>query len=195
MFEFEEEIEKSVFFLKKGKCLLYPTDTVWGLGCDAFNLHAVKKIYKMKNRNFSKSMIILVENMDRLCELVERIPNFVRKLIDENNHFIKKPITIIYENIRKTVINFNNNSTLAIRLTKDPFCTHLISKLDRPIISTSANLSGFPTPKCFSEITNSILNQVDYAVDFCSKKEEKSRYNASSILKIVPNNQIKILRM
>ncbi|WP_185851720.1 L-threonylcarbamoyladenylate synthase [Blattabacterium cuenoti] len=195
---FFEEIERSTTLLKKGKCLLYPTDTVWGLGCDAFNLHAVEKIYKIKNRNLYKSMIILVENMDRLYELVEGIPDLVVKLINDNLHKRKKPITIVYENIRKTItnlfsINNKKSKTLAIRLTNDPFCVHLIRKLDRPIISTSANLSGEPTPQSFYEIHPSILNQVDYAVNF--RRKEKSKYNGSSILKIVSNNKIKILRM
>ncbi|WP_185870647.1 L-threonylcarbamoyladenylate synthase [Blattabacterium cuenoti] len=197
MFFFYREIKKSVTFLKRGKCLLYPTDTVWGLGCDAFNLHAVEKIYKIKNRNLSKNMILLVESMERLSELVKEIPDLVIKLINENYSHRKKPITIVYENIRKTVTNLfskkNKSNTLAIRLTKDPFCAHLIRKLDRPIVSTSANLSGFPPPQSFSEINPSILNQIDYAVNF--RRKEKSRYNGSSIIKIVSNNKIKILRM
>lgn len=190
---FYEEIEKSVKILKKGKSLLYPTDTVWGLGCDAFNIKAIEKIYKIKNRSFSKSMILLVESMDRLCELVEEIPFFVKKLLQENHR--KKPITIVYDNPKKIVSKLNpkaKDNTLAIRLTMDPFCSRLIRNLDRPIISTSANLSGFPTPKSFCEISSSILNKIDYAVNF--RRKEISSYSSSSILKIV-SNKVKILRM
>ncbi|AWU44036.1 threonylcarbamoyl-AMP synthase [Blattabacterium sp. (Cryptocercus kyebangensis)] len=192
---FYEEIEKSVKILEKGKCLLYPTDTVWGLGCDAFNLNSLEKIYKIKNRNISKSMIILVENMDRLYELIENIPDLVKKIIQDNYRKKGKPITIVYKNPRKTVSKFlinNQDNTLAIRLTNDPFCSYLIKKLDRPIISTSANLSGFPTPKSFSEISSSILSKIDYSVHF--RRKEKAHYNSSSILKII-SNKVKILRM
>ncbi|AWU45498.1 L-threonylcarbamoyladenylate synthase [Blattabacterium punctulatus] len=192
---FYKEIEKSVKILKRGKCLLYPTDTVWGLGCDAFNLNSIEKIYKIKNRNISKSMIILVENIDRLYELIEYIPNLVKKIIQDNSIKKEKPITIVYKKPRKIVSNLLINSqdnTLAIRLTNDPFCSHLIKTLDRPIISTSANLSGFPTPKSFSEISYSILNKIDYSVNF--RRREKARYNSSSILQII-SNKIKILRM
>ncbi|WP_341658533.1 L-threonylcarbamoyladenylate synthase [Blattabacterium cuenoti] len=188
----EEEIERSVDILKKGKNLLYPTDTVWGLGCDAFNLQAIKKICEIKNRNLSKSMIVLVESMDRLHQLVGKIPHFTKKIILDN--FIKneKPITIVYENTKKIASNFfRQDNTLAVRLTHDPFCICLIQNLDRPIISTSANLSGFVTPKSFSEINPFILNKTDYVVNF--RREEKVNYRSSSIIKIV-SNQIKILR-
>lgn len=192
---FDVEIEKSVNILKKGKSLLYPTDTVWGLGCDAFNIQAIKKIYKIKNRNTSKSMIFLVESMDRLHQLVGEISHFTRRIIVDNIIKKGKPITVIYENTKKIAYNFfsqDNNNTLAVRLTYDPFCICLIRNLDRPIISTSANLSGFVTPKSFSEISPLILSQTDYVVNF--RREEKANYTNSSIIKIV-SNQIKILRM
>ncbi|WP_185873986.1 L-threonylcarbamoyladenylate synthase [Blattabacterium cuenoti] len=190
---FDEEIEKSTNFLKKGKILLYPTDTVWGLGCDIFNLKSIEKIYKIKNRNFSKSMIILVESMDRLYELVKDIPDIVIEIL-KNYHNKKKPITIVYENPRKIIYNClknNIDNTVAIRLTMDPFCTRLIHHLNRPIVSTSANLSGDTTPHSFSEINPDILNKIDYAVNF--RRKEKAIYSNSSILKIV-SNKVKIIR-
>ncbi|WP_341661793.1 L-threonylcarbamoyladenylate synthase [Blattabacterium cuenoti] len=187
-----EEIEKSVDILKKGKNLLYPTDTVWGLGCDAFNLQAIKKICEIKNRNLSKSMIVLVESMDRLYQLVGEIPHFTKKIILDNFLKKEKPITIVYENTKKIASNFfRKDNTLAVRLTHDPFCIGLIQNLDRPIISTSANFSGFVTPKSFSEINPFILNKTDYVVNF--RREEKVNYRSSSIIKIV-SNQVKILR-
>ncbi|WP_185869757.1 L-threonylcarbamoyladenylate synthase [Blattabacterium cuenoti] len=189
---FYKEIEKSLDILKKGKNLLYPTDTVWGIGCDAFNIKAIKKIYKIKNRNFSKSMILLVESMDRLYELVGKIPSFIKEIIIDNIQKNNKPITVIYKN-RKRISShfFSKKETLAIRLTKDPFCTCLIQKLDRPIISTSANLSGHSTPKSFLEISPSILRKIDYAVNF--RREEKAIYNSSTIIKIILN-KVEILR-
>ncbi|BBA17112.1 L-threonylcarbamoyladenylate synthase [Blattabacterium cuenoti] len=189
---FYVEIEKSVDILKKGKNLLYPTDTVWGLGCDAFNIKAIKRICEIKNRSISKSMILLVENMDRLHQLVGNIPSFTKKIILENFVKKEKPITIIYENTNKIASNFfRKDRTLAIRLTHDPFCICLIRKLDKPITSTSANLSGFVTPRSFSEISPFILKKTDYVVNF--RREEKANYNSSSIIKII-SNQVKILR-
>ncbi|WP_185852294.1 L-threonylcarbamoyladenylate synthase [Blattabacterium cuenoti] len=190
---FYVEIEKSVDILKKGKNLLYPTDTVWGLGCDAFNIQAIKKICEIKNRDISKSMILLVESMDRLHQLVGKISLFTKKIILNNLVKKDKPITIVYENTKKIASNFfRQDNTLAVRLTYDPFCTCLIKNLDRPIISTSANLSGFVTPKSFSEISPYILNKTDYVVNF--RREEKANYSSSSIIKVV-YNKIKILRM
>ncbi|WP_185869188.1 L-threonylcarbamoyladenylate synthase [Blattabacterium cuenoti] len=191
---FYEEIKKSTDILKKGKSLLYPTDTVWGLGCDAFNIHAIKKICKIKNRDFSKSMIVLVESMDRLHQLVGNITNITRKIILDN--FIKKkPITIVYDhvNVSKIKIGSNlKNDTLAVRLTHDPFCVCLIRNFDSPIISTSANLSGFAAPTSFSEINSFIVKKIDYAVNF--RRKEIATYSSSSIIKIV-SNKVKILRM
>ncbi|WP_185867292.1 L-threonylcarbamoyladenylate synthase [Blattabacterium cuenoti] len=190
---FYVEIEKSVNILKRGKSLLYPTDTVWGLGCDAFNIQAIKKICEIKNRNIYKSMIVLVESMDRLHQLVGTISSFTKEIIIDNINKKDKPVTIIYENAKKIPSNlFRQDNTLAVRLTYDPFCTCLIRSLDRPIISTSANLSGFISPKSFSEISPAILSKTDYIVNF--RREEKAKHSASSIIKII-SNQIKILRM
>ncbi|WP_341662827.1 L-threonylcarbamoyladenylate synthase [Blattabacterium cuenoti] len=189
-----EEIERSVDILKKGKNLLYPTDTVWGLGCDAFNLQAIKRICEIKNRNIYKSMIVLVESMDRLHQLVGEIPHFTKKIILDNFLKKEKPITIVYENTKKIASNFfRKDNTLAVRLTHDPFCICLIKNLDRPIISTSANLSGFVTPKSFSEINPFILNKTDYVVNFRREEKGNDRYRSSSIIKIV-SDQVKILR-
>ncbi|WP_185872883.1 L-threonylcarbamoyladenylate synthase [Blattabacterium cuenoti] len=188
---FINEIEQSVKILNQGKCLLYPTDTVWGLGCDPFNIQAVKKIYKIKNRKLFKPMIILVENINRVHDLVKFIPNQLMKLLEQNTN---KPMTIIYENPRQIISNcifIKQDKTLAIRITMDPFCYHLIKNLNKPLISTSANLSGDPTPKSFSEIHPSILNNIDYAVNF--RRQEKYMYNESSIIKLV-SNKITILR-
>ncbi|WP_185861420.1 L-threonylcarbamoyladenylate synthase [Blattabacterium cuenoti] len=191
---FQIEIKKSVDILKKGKILLYPTDTVWGLGCDAFNMQAIKKICKIKNRNIFKSMILLVESMDRLCQLVGKISFFTQTIILDNLVKQEKPITIVYDNIKKIKSNFiRKDNTLAVRLTYDPFCIFLIRNLDKPIISTSANFSGFMTPKSFSEIHPYIIRKTDYVVNF--RREEKAIYSGSSIIKVVSDHNIKILRM
>ncbi|WP_185855647.1 L-threonylcarbamoyladenylate synthase [Blattabacterium cuenoti] len=190
----KKEIDNSVSFLKKGKSLLYPTDTVWGLGCDAFNEDAVKKIYEIKNRNYSKSMILLVESMNRLSELVGKIPDFTKKIIYENFVRNKKPITIVYEvqkNIKYDFLVEKPKRTLAVRLTHDFFCTCLIKNLNRPIISTSANLSGFDSPESFYDINPYILGKIDYSVNI--RRKERAFYKNSMILKIL-SDKIKIIR-
>ncbi|WP_185878023.1 L-threonylcarbamoyladenylate synthase [Blattabacterium cuenoti] len=190
---FQIEITKSINFLKRGKILLYPTDTVWGLGCDAFNINAINKIYKIKKRNSFKPMIFLVESINRLQNLVGKLSDFTKQIILEN--YKKKPITIIYQfkkNYKnKTLYKLSYNKTLAVRLTYDIFCSNLIKKLNKPIISTSANISGCITPKSFSEIDPQILKNVDYIVNF--RRKEKSVYDSSKIIKI-NSNKIKILR-
>ncbi|WP_185868629.1 L-threonylcarbamoyladenylate synthase [Blattabacterium cuenoti] len=191
---YKKEVNKSIYFLKIGKILLYPTDTIWGIGCDAFNEKSVQKIYTIKNRDPNKSMILLVESIDRLCGLVGEISDFTRNMISYNHiRYKKKPITIIYEIKKNIKYNFLiRNHSLAIRLTHDPFCKLLIKNLNRPIISTSANLSGSTSPQSFNDINPCILNKIDYAVNL--KRKEKSLYNHSMIMKI-QSNQIKILRM
>ncbi|WP_185865151.1 L-threonylcarbamoyladenylate synthase [Blattabacterium cuenoti] len=190
---FSKEIEKSLKILKKGKILLYPTDTVWGLGCDAFNINAIKKIYEIKKRNHIKSMIILVDNINRLRNLVGNITDFTKKIILDNFINQQKPITIVYNNIKNNLIKFiHNKNKLAIRLTHDSFCNCLIKELNRPIVSTSANFSGGKTPMKFKEINPIILNSIDYAVNL--RRNEKSIYNGSKIIEINSNN-FNILRV
>ncbi len=192
---FYKEIERSVYILKNGKSLLYPTDTVWALGCDAFNKQAINNIYKIKYRDLSKTMILLVDNIYRLYELVGDISPFIKKVILYNLKQKTQPITVVYRvknnKIFRNLIKKNDN-TLAVRVTYDPFCIRLIKKLDKPIISTSANLSGFSSPKSFKEINSYIIKNIDYAVNY--KRYKQSIYNHSKIIKIF-SKKIKILRM
>lgn len=172
--------------LKKSKTILYPTDTVWGLGCDATDDKAVAKIYKIKNREESKSLIVLVSSIHMLKKYVT-VP---RKAIDILNN-VKKPTTIIYKNpkgIATNVISKEDN-TVAIRIVQDDFCRKLIKRFKKPIVSTSANVSGSPTPKSFSEIEDAILQGVDYVVNL---HQEKVTTKSSTILKIEGNNIVVI---
>ena len=174
-------------FLKEGKTILYPTDTVWGLGCDATNSRAVAKIYELKNRVASKSLIILVNNIKMLKNYVS-IPNKVLEILENP----AKPTTIIYQNpqlIAENVISKEDN-TVAIRIVQDEFCKTLIQKFGKPIVSTSANVSGDDTPKSFSEISKPILDGVDYIVDL---HKERETTKSSTILKIV-GEEIVVLR-
>ncbi|CAM1354500.1 L-threonylcarbamoyladenylate synthase [Tenacibaculum insulae] len=172
--------------LNDSKVILYPTDTVWGIGCDATNEKAVAKIYQLKKREESKSLIILVASITMLKEYVENIPFKVLEILEET----KKPTTIIYNNpkgLAKNTIAIDN--TIAIRIPEDDFCIELIKEFGKPIVSTSANISGEPTPTSFSEISESILKKVDYIVDL---NKDKVNINSSTILKIEDNTIVVI---
>lgn len=168
--------------------MLYPTDTIWGIGCDATNVKAIEKIYKIKKRDPHKSMIILVENERRLQDLVD-VPEQAWTMMDIS----EKPITFIYENPRGLPSELlADDGSIGIRLVKNEFCRRLISKLNRPIVSTSANLSGKISPLKFEDIDKSVLEEVDFVVE--ESHEVVSKYGASSVIKIWPDNRIKIIR-
>ena len=182
------EIPNYIKILKQGGTILYPTDTTFGLGCDATNAEAVKKIYQIKNRQDSKSLIVLVENNKRLQQLVE-----VSELAWDLIALAEKPLTIIYDNpknLPKELIAEDN--TIAIRLTKDDFCKRLISKLNAPLVSTAANVSGEKTPLSFNTISSKIKNEVDYIFPECEKFIPK--YDASTIIKLSANGLVKVIR-
>jgi len=173
-------------YLLNGKTILYPTDTVWGLGCDATNESAVKKIYQLKNREESKSLIILVASIEMLQKYVGDIPEKALEILKTT----EKPTTIIYNNpigLASNTIAYDN--TIAIRIPQDEFCIQLIKEFEKPIVSTSANVSGEPTPKSFSEISQAILKNVDYVVNL---HQEKISEKSSTILKIEGNDVIVI---
>ncbi|MGM5629268.1 L-threonylcarbamoyladenylate synthase [Apibacter raozihei] len=181
-------MERAVEVLKQGGIILYPTDTIWGIGCDATNEEAVNKIYKLKNREKGKNLILLVENERRLQNIVE-VPTLAWDLIDMS----EKPLTIVYDNPKNLPPNLiSENNTIGIRLTKDEFCKKLISKLNKPLVSTSANLSGQPSPEKFDSISSKILEGVDYIINL--RREEKSLYPGSSVIQLSVDGKIKIIR-
>lgn len=174
--------------LKNGGTILYPTDTIWGIGCDATNPEAIAKIFEIKKRDSHKSMIILVESEKRLQELVE-VPEMAWEIMDLS----EKPVTIVYENpkgLPKEILAVDGS--IGIRLTKDEWCKKLISKLNKPLVSTSANLSGEKSPLRFADISPEIKSAVDYVVQ--EEHEKISKYSGSSVIKIWNDNRIKILR-
>jgi len=180
-------LEETIDKLKEGKTILYPTDTVWGLGCDASNSLAVKEIYKIKHREESKSLIVLVSSLHMLKKYVS-VPPKALGLIKKTT----KPTTIIYNNpkgIASNIINKDDN-TLAIRIVQDDFCRKLIKRFGKPIVSTSANVSGNPTPKSFSQIEKAVLDSVDYIVNL---HQEKVAEKSSTIVKI-EGKEIKVIR-
>ncbi|MGV6845364.1 MAG: L-threonylcarbamoyladenylate synthase [Lutibacter sp.] len=188
MILFAAEIEKSLSVLKSGKILIYPTDTVWGIGCDATSEKAVAKIFKIKQRQESKSLIILVSSVKMLKNYIKSIPSEVLDLLKN----IKKPTSIIYSNpvgLAKNVIADDN--TIAIRIPKNEFCVQLIEQFGKPIVSTSANISEEPAPKSYSEISTSILDTVDYIVNL---QRQAINENPSQLIKVNSDGSLKILR-
>ena len=184
----EQEILKSLEVLKNDEVLLYPTDTVWGLGCDATSNAAVEKIYKIKQRSESKSLIILVAHPEMLQTYIQNIPDSVLEVLQT----VAKPTSIIYKKpvgLAKNVVASDN--TVAIRIPDNAFCKELIHRFGKPIVSTSANISGNPTPQSFKEIRPAILESVDYVVNL--QREERNE-KSSTILKVEDNGEIVVLR-
>ena len=185
----KEEIQKAVEILRKGGIILYPTDTVWGIGCDATNVNAVEKIYTLKKRTDSKSMLVLVDNADRIGRYVREIPPIAHDLIEIND----KPLTIIYpEGINLAENLLAEDKSIGIRIVMNDFCQQLIRSLNRPLVSTSANVSGEKSPIEFSEISKEIIDNVDFVVS--PKFEGKSTKRPSSIIKLGVNGEIEIIR-
>ena len=184
-----EEIQQALGVLREGGIILYPTDTVWGIGCDASNPEAVKKVYDLKNRADSKALITIVASEVMLERTVIDMPNIAWDLIDA----AEKPLTIIYQEVKGIAHNaIAEDGSCAIRLPKDNFCQQLVQRLGKPLISTSANTSGNPTPQSFQGIEPSILSGVDYVVNL--RQQEKSKNTPSSIILLKNNGEIKIIR-
>ncbi len=174
--------------LQSGGLIVYPTDTVWGIGCAADNPEAVNRIYDLKKRPDSKSMICLVANDAMLERHIEKVPDLAFDIMDLS----EKPLTIIYDRPKGIASNLiAEDNTLAIRVTRDPFCKNLISRLKIPLVSTSANLAGMPTPRSFSEIDPAILKGVDYVVNL---QREGTQESPSSIIKLASDGSVKVIR-
>lgn len=183
----QSEITNTVKTLKASETILYPTDTVWGLGCDATNFEAVSKIYQLKKRAESKSLVLLVNGLEML-ETYVNITDEIKNILSNS----KNPTTIIYSNPKKLAKNVvASNNTVAIRIVNDLFCNKLITQFGKPIVSTSANISGTPTPKLFKEIEPTILDSVGYVVNLHQEKESKK---PSTILKIEEDGSVTIIR-
>jgi len=185
---YQKEIEKTLIALQNGHTILYPTDTVWGIGCDATNSHAVKKVFKIKQRAAAKSLLLLVDSVTMLQQIITNIPEKALEIIDTAT----QPTSIIYSNpkgLAKNVVATDN--TVGIRVVKDKFCKTLIHKLGKPIVSTSANSSGKPTPKNFKAIREEILNTVDYIVNL---QPDKTNIKSSQIIKINADGSLENLR-
>ena len=184
----KEEIESSLKVLEEGGILIYPTDTIWGIGCDATSEASVARIYDIKKRAESKSLVPLVSDWDMLGRYVPTVPDGVEEFLKEAS----KPTTVIYANPLGIAANaISSDNTVAIRVPQNEFCTRLIRAFGKPIISTSANYSGSPSPKCFDDIDEDLLAKADYIVNLSRHETQES---ASQIVKFDSDGQVIYIR-
>lgn len=184
----QTEIKNALEILKNGGLILFPTDTVWGIGCDASNENAVKKIYALKQREENKPLICLVADDRMLNKYVKKVPEVALNIIDVTD----KPTTIIYDDAQNLAHNLiAKDGSVAIRIPDDEFCFQLSRRLNGAIVSTSANVSGDITPKSYKEISPAILKGVDYIVNL---HHEKIYNKPSSIIKLSNNGVVKVIR-
>ena len=183
----KEEIANAIKVLKDGGIILYPTDTIWGIGCDATNDEAVKKIYELKKRAHSKALIVLIAEYASIYKMLDKVSPNAYKYMNES-----KPTTVIFNDVQNISSNvLGENGSAAIRLVKDEFCENLILKLGQPLVSTSANLSGGENPKTFSEINQELKENVDYTVNL---RQNEVMDMPSSIIKLAENGTIQKIR-
>ncbi len=184
-----EDIENALNVLRKGGIILYPTDTIWGIGCDATNEEAVQKIYTLKRREDNKSMLVLIDRANRLYQYVNEVPDIAWEIIEA----AVSPLTIIYpaaKNLAKNLIAEDNS--IGIRITQDDFCRQLIQRFKKPVVSTSANISSESAPQNYTGIKDEIKKQVDYIVRWNQKDNTPKK--PSGIIKLGINGEIKVIR-
>jgi L-threonylcarbamoyladenylate synthase len=184
-----QEVQNAIDILKKGGIILYPTDTVWGIGCDATNIEAISKIYKIKQREESKSMLVLIDSFNRIGKYIREIPMLANDLVK----LAESPLTIIYP----TAINLPDNliaedGSIGIRVCRHAFCQQLIYRLGRPIVSTSANISRANSPKRLNEVSKEIVDQIDFTVN--PTFEGHSTFRPSSIIKLGVKGEVEVIR-
>lgn len=185
----EEDIKNAVKVLKEGGVILYPTDTVWGIGCDATNAEAVAKVYKIKNRDDSKALICLVDSDARLQRYVRNVPNIAWDLLD----LATKPTTVILDGAVNLAANLiAEDGSIAMRITKEPFSKELCYRFQKALVSTSANISGEPPAQNYQDISQELIESVDYVC--WSRRQEHKPHTPSSIVRLRPNGEITIVR-
>ena len=185
----ENEVHTAGAVLQSGGIILYPTDTIWGIGCDAGRKECVQHIYRIKQRADFKSMLVLVDGIPMLENYLEKVPEQALKILEKAS----KPTTIIYPGARDLAPNLlAPDGSIGIRITSDPFCKELIRHTGSPIVSTSANISGEPSPANFSQISSAILDQVDYVVGW--RQDETATATPSAIIKLEVDGSITTIR-
>nr|WP_315252805.1 L-threonylcarbamoyladenylate synthase [uncultured Flavobacterium sp.] len=186
--DINQEILNAFEVIKEGGIILYPTDTVWGIGCDATNLEAVAKIYKLKQRAETQSMICLMNGEKMIYNVFKEVPEVAWQIMDLSEN----PTTLVLDKPRNVAPNLiATDNTLAIRIVKEPFCFKLMERMKKPLVSTSANISGQPTPKSFKEISPEIIKGVDYVVNL---HHDKIAGKPSTIIKLTNDSQVKVIR-
>ncbi len=184
-----DDIKAALEVLQNGGLILYPTDTIWGIGCDACNEEAVKRIYAIKDRIDTKSMIVLLENAALLDRYVDEVPEIAFDLIEVT----EKPLIIIYDGAKNLAKNLiADDGRIGIRITTETFCSELIRRFKRPIVSTSANVSENPSPACFDEIDQQIVDSVDYVVKY--RQDDTQKAVPPGIIKLGRGGEIIIIR-
>ena len=184
-----DDIKNAIDVLIKGGLILYPTDTIWGIGCDATNEKKKKKVFELKKRVDSKALIVMIDSTAKLDYYVEEAPNLAVDLIEMSD----KPMTIIYDKGRNIASNLlAEDGSLAIRVTEERFSKELCLRFRKALVSTSANISGTPAPKCFADISEEIINGVDYVVKY--RQDDSTESKASSIIKLGSGGEVKIIR-
>ncbi len=185
----EEDMKAAVEVLKKGGVILYPTDTVWGLGCDATRSDAVKRVFTIKQRDDSKALIILTDSADKIDRYVDEVPDIAYELID----VAVKPLTIVYDNARNLAPEtVASDGSVGIRVTEEKVSKMLCRAFRKPLVSTSANISGQPAPDIFSRISREIVESVDYVMS--SRRDDTNESTPSSVIKLGVDGSVKILR-
>jgi len=186
---FVDDLVKAVEVLRSGGIILYPTDTIWGIGCDATNQAAVSRIYEIKQRMDTKSMLVLMENPNLLNSYVSEVPEIAWELIEVAD----TPLTIIYPGAKNLASNLlASDGSVGIRITSEAFTQQLIQRFRKPVVSTSANISGQKSPQNFSEINQEIKKSVDFIVNF--RQDDLSLTNPSGIIKLGVGGQIEVIR-
>ena len=187
--EFGRDVTEAVKVLRSGGVILYPTDTVWGLGCDATNAQAVRRIYEIKQRAENKSLIILVNSVPMLERYVDNPPEIALQIAELSG----KPLTIIYDRGRSLAEGVaSSDGSVGVRVCSEPFCDELITALRKPLVSTSANISGSTTPAIFDEISEEVKAAADYICLW--RQDDRSRATPSSVIKVSGNGVVKIIR-
>ena len=186
---FNDDIVRAVEVLRTGGIILYPTDTIWGIGCDATNADAVKRIYEIKERIDAKSMLILMENPNLLNSYIAEVPEIAWDLIEVAD----SPLTIIYPGAKNLATNLlAADGSIGIRVTTEPFTQQLIQRFRKPVVSTSANISGQRSPQNFAEISDHIKKSVDFIVAY--RQDDRTKSTPSGIIKLGVGGQIEIIR-
>lgn len=189
----KEDLQEALRVLRDGGIIVYPTDTVWGIGCDATNEEAVRRIYALKQREDSKSMLVLLDSAAKLNYYITDIPDAAWTLLEASEDSETKPLTIIYPNARNMARNLiAEDGSVGIRITNEPFSKALCAQLKHPIVSTSANISGHPSAPFFAQIEKEILEGADYVCKF--RRDDDCPHEPSSIIKVNSDNTFQIIR-